>query len=121
MIFAQLITLCCFYGGRQGLLIGIALNKQRYRGKVSCSEYRHGSNTGTVSDNCMKTIAHILIVIGLLGCGQGERKLNDQTDSQDSTLNKTEIVRHSMLPTELKIYNQEKFIVNQQKQGLNKL
>ncbi len=44
----------------------------------------------------MKTIAHILIIIGLLGCGQGERKLNDQTDSQDSTFNETEIVRHSI-------------------------
>lgn len=50
----------------------------------------------------MKTIAHILIVIGLLGCGQGESKLNDQTHSQDSALHKTEIVRHStddLVPT----------------------
>ena len=49
-----------------------------------------------VSGNCMKTIALILILIGLLECGQGERKLNDHADSQDSTLTKTEIVRHSI-------------------------
>ncbi len=44
----------------------------------------------------MKTIVYISILIGLLGCGQGKGKLNNQPEIQDSTVNKTEIVRHSM-------------------------
>ena len=49
-----------------------------------------------VGGNCMKNLTHILIVIGLLGCGQVERKNNDQTSSKDSLLVEKEIVRHSI-------------------------
>lgn len=35
--------------------------------------------------------------MGLLGCGQGERKLNVLTDSKDSTLIENGIVRHSIV------------------------
>lgn len=44
----------------------------------------------------MKTLTHILIVFGLLGCGQVERKNNDHTSNKDSLLIEKEIVRHSI-------------------------
>lgn len=73
----------------------IIFHPNAYRDKF-CGKSPAFGKLETVNSHFMKTIAHLSILIGLFGCRQGEGKLNDQTEIQDSTINNTEIVRHGI-------------------------